>query len=68
MLRLDTRVGRFEEDARNLDGYYISTRYPDLASEHDYSKQEAEEALAVVDGVLAALRPVIEEKLTEEPA
>ena len=59
----DARIARFEEDARNLDSYYMSTRYPDLASEHDYTKEEAEEALSVVVGVLAALRPIIEKKL-----
>ena len=62
----DARVARFEEDARNLDGYYVSTRYPDLASEHDYTKEEAQEALSVVDGVLAALRPIIEDKLGDQ--
>jgi len=63
---LDGRIAAFEEDARNLDGYYVSTRYPDLASEHDYSREEGQDALSVLDGVLAALRPIIEEKLTEE--
>ncbi|MEX1255875.1 MAG: HEPN domain-containing protein [Dehalococcoidia bacterium] len=63
---LDERVGALEEDARNVDGYYVSTRYPDLASEHEYTKEEAEEALRVVDGMLNALRPIIEESLREE--
>jgi len=63
---LDSGVQRFEEDARNLDGYYVSTRYPDLASEHEYTKEETEEALRVVDGVLASLEPIIRGKLSAE--
>jgi HEPN domain-containing protein len=63
---LDERVADLEEDARNIDGYYVSTRYPDLAAEHEYTEQEAEEALRVVDGALNALRPIIEERLREE--
>ena len=62
-VELDERVRAFEEDARNIDGYYVSTRYPDLAAEHEYTKEEAREALSVVDGALSALRPIIEERL-----
>ncbi len=65
---LDQRAGRFEEDARNIDGYYISTRYPDLASEHEYTKEEAEEALNVVNDVLVGIQALIEERLTESPS
>jgi len=63
---LNEQVEAFEEDARNIDGYYVSTRYPDLAAEHEYTKEEAEGALKVVDGVLNALRPIIEERLSEK--
>lgn len=63
---LDGRVKVFEEDARNIDGYYISTRYPDLAAEHEYTREEAATALDVIDGVEKTLLSIIEERLKEE--
>ncbi|MEX0785589.1 MAG: HEPN domain-containing protein [Dehalococcoidia bacterium] len=60
---VEPTVVRFEEDARNIDSYYISTRYPDLAEEHEYTREEALDALQTVDDVLATLRPAIEQRL-----
>ena len=49
-----------------LDQYYVATRYPDLVREQEqYSKREAEEALKLVDEMIRAIQPIIEDRIEE---
>ena len=59
-------IAAFEDAARTLDQYYVSTRYVDLPSARsDYSSAEASDAIAIVDRLMTVLQPAIESKLQE---
>ncbi len=60
----DPAIRRYEEAVRTLDQYYVATRYPDLAQgKRPYTEDEAKEALAFVDEIAGALRPIIEARI-----